>query len=126
MSGFSLSVARIENIIPILHVANMEASFRFYVGGLGFDSTPWSNADFACVRRDGASLYLTTGEQGKGGAWVWVGVDDADKLQVEFKARGVAIRQPPTNYPWAYEMHVEDPDGNVLRFGSAPKEAPST
>jgi hypothetical protein len=28
---------------------------------------------------------------------------------------------PPTNFPWALEMHVEDPDGNVLRLGSEPK-----
>ena len=27
----------------------------------------------------------------------------------------------PTNYHWAYEMQVEDLDGNVLRFGSDPK-----
>jgi len=29
----------------------------------------------------------------------------------------------PTNFPWAKEMHVEDPDGNVIRFGSEPDEA---
>jgi len=31
------------------------------------------------------------------------------------------VRHPPTNYPWALEMQVEDPDGNVLRIGSEPK-----
>ncbi|HSH17195.1 MAG TPA: VOC family protein [Verrucomicrobiae bacterium] len=41
-------------------------------------------------------------------------------MQDELTARGVAIRHPPTNYPWALEMHVEDPDGNVIRFGSDP------
>ncbi len=35
--------------------------------------------------------------------------------------RGVGIRLPPTNYSWALEMQVEDPDGNVLRLGSEPK-----
>lgn len=28
---------------------------------------------------------------------------------------------PPTNYPWALGMQVEDLDGNVLRLGSGPK-----
>jgi hypothetical protein len=28
---------------------------------------------------------------------------------------------PPTNFPWALEMQVKDPDGNVLRIGSEPK-----
>ena len=27
---------------------------------------------------------------------------------------------PPTNYPHALGMRVEDPDGHVLRFGSGP------
>lgn len=33
------------------------------------------------------------------------------------------IRHLPTYYPGAYEMQVEDLDGNVLRFGSDPKAA---
>jgi hypothetical protein len=32
------------------------------------------------------------------------------------------MRQPPANYPWgSRELHVEDPDGNVLRMGSENK-----
>jgi hypothetical protein len=27
----------------------------------------------------------------------------------------------PTKYPWALEMQLEDPDGNVLRIGSERK-----
>jgi hypothetical protein len=28
----------------------------------------------------------------------------------------------PTNYSWAYEMVVADPDGHALRIGSDPKD----
>jgi len=56
------------------------------------------------------------------GAGVWIGVGDVERLHEEHQARGVKIRPPPTNYPWALEMHVEDPDGNVLRLGSDPKD----
>jgi hypothetical protein len=35
--------------------------------------------------------------------------------------KGVTIRQAPTNYPWDLEIHVEDPDGHVLRMGSDPE-----
>jgi len=66
-------------------------------------------------------IYLCWRNQGRGAAWVWVGVEDVEKLHEELKARGVPIRLPPTNYPWALEMQIEDPDGNVLRFGSEPK-----
>jgi hypothetical protein len=53
---------------------------------------------------------------------VWIGVEDAAALWEEYKAKGAKIRHPPTNYAWAYEMQVEDLDGNVLRMGSETKE----
>ena len=59
---------------PILRVENMEASLRFYVGVLGFTNAPWGNDDFTSVNRDRAGIYLCRGGQGRGGAWVWLGV----------------------------------------------------
>ena len=29
--------------------------------------------------------------------------------------------RPPTNYPWAFEMRLKDPNGHVLRIGSEPR-----
>jgi predicted enzyme related to lactoylglutathione lyase len=110
-----------EGSQPILRVENMQASLRFYVDVLGFENAQWGNQQFTCVTRDRASIYLCQGDQGRGAAWVWIGVQDAEKLHQELKARGAAIRLPPTNYPWALEMQVEDPDGNVLRLGSEPR-----
>ena len=52
----------------------------------------------------------------------WIGVSDAATLFDEIRAKGATIRLAPTNFPWAYEMQVEDPDGHVLRFGSDPLE----
>jgi predicted enzyme related to lactoylglutathione lyase len=112
---------RFENSTPILRVENMEASLRFYVDALGFAKAPWGNPDFTQVSRDGAGIYLCRADQGRGGAWAWIGVEDVDQLHSEYKARGVKILLPPTKYQWALEMRVEDPDGNVLRFGSDPK-----
>jgi predicted enzyme related to lactoylglutathione lyase len=109
-----------ENSQPILRVENMEASLHFYVDQLGFKNAAWGGADFTSVNRDQAGIYLCRGDQGRGGAWVWIGVEDATKLHEELKDRGVPIRKPPTNYSWAMEFQVEDPDGNVLRFGSEP------
>ena len=114
---------RFEGSAPILRVENMQTSLRFYVNLLGFSNASWGSDDFTHVSRDNAGIYLCRGDQGRGGAWVWIGVEDAEKLHEECKARGVAIRRPPTNYSWALEMQVEDPDGNVLRLGSEPKPA---
>src|SRR5579859_1220065 len=109
-----------ENSAPILRVEDMQRSLQFYADQLGFKNAPWGSNDFTSVNRDNAGIYLCRGGQGRGGAWVWVGVEDARKLHDELKARGVAIRAPLTNQPWALEFQVEDPDGNVLRFGSEP------
>jgi predicted enzyme related to lactoylglutathione lyase len=110
-----------EGSQPILRVEDMQRALRFYVDKLGFKNIFWGTDEFTSVNRDRAGIYLCRGDQGRGQAWIWIGVGDVEKLQEEYKARGVAIRMPPTNYPWALEMHIEDPDGNVIRFGSDPK-----
>jgi hypothetical protein len=43
-------------------------------------------------------------------------------LHQKLKSFGVKIKLPPTNFSWAYEMQVEDPDGHVLRFGTDPND----
>ena len=122
MSGVNPVTVNFENSQPILRVENMETSLGFYVGLLGFKNASWGSEDFTCISRDGAVMYLCRRDQGRGGAWVWVGVEDAEKLHNELKARGVAIRSPLMNHSWALEFQVEDPDGNVLRLGSEPKQ----
>lgn len=106
---------------PIFCVASVLASTEYYVNALGF-TLDWGDARFASVSRGRCSIFLCQQDQGHPGAWTWIGVPDADALAAEYRERGATIRNPPTNYPWAYEMQVEDPDGNVLRFGSEPKE----
>jgi predicted enzyme related to lactoylglutathione lyase len=109
---------RFEGSAPILRVENMQAAVEFYVNKLGFANAPWGTDEFTSVTRDRAGIYLCKGGQGRGGAWAWIGVEDAQKLYEEYQKRGVPIKMAPTNYPWALEMQVEDPDGNVLRMGS--------
>ena len=106
---------------PIFRVEDMQRAVRFYVDLLGFENVEWGTDEFTSVNRDRVGIYLCRQGQGAGQAWMWIGVQDVEKLQDELVARGVKIRMPPTNYPWALEMHVEDPDGNVIRFGSEPK-----
>lgn len=117
-----IAAVRFECSSPILRVENMPAAVDFYVNKLGFKNAPWGTDEFTSVNRDRAGIYLCKGAQGRGAAWAWVGVEDARKLHEEYLARGVPVKMAPTKYPWALEMHVEDPDGNVLRFGSEPLE----
>ena len=115
---------KVECIVPILNVKNLAASLDYYVNVLGF-TKDWDWGDppnFAGVSRDGCSIMLCEGGQGHPGTWIWIGVEDAAAFYDEYKASGATIQEAPTNYPWAYEFRVEDLDGHVLRFGSAPKE----
>lgn len=112
---------RFERADPILRVEDMAAAVRYYVDVLGFTEAPWGDGSFTCVTRDAAAIYLSKGGQGHPGSWVWVGVEDVEALYEELRATGARIRREPANYPWALEMHVEDPDGNVLRLASGPR-----
>ena len=112
---------KLEGSTPILRVSNMTISLRYYVDVLGFKNAPWGSNDFTCVTREHrGGIYLCQGDQGQPGTWVWIGAQDVAALYEEYRASGAKIRHAPQNYPWAYEMKVEDPDGHVLRFGSEP------
>jgi catechol 2,3-dioxygenase-like lactoylglutathione lyase family enzyme len=110
-----------ENVCPILRVRRVEASVGYYVHNLGF-KIDWQTPAFVSVSRGKCHIFLSEGDQGNSGTWVWCGVEDARALFDEYRASGAKIRHPPTNYAWAFEMQVEDLDGNVLRLGSDQKE----
>lgn len=113
---------RIENVTPILNVNDIQKSLEFYVGLLGFKNAEWGNDTFTSINRDKTGLYLCKGQQGSPGTWIWIGFDgNIFELQEYLKSNGVKIKLPPTNYSWAYELQVEDPDGHVIRFGTDPK-----
>lgn len=101
----------------------MERSLRFYIDILGFKNADWGDDNFTGVGQDGAEIYLCKGTQGPPGTWVWIGFDgDIMALHESLRAKGAVIKRAPTNFPWAYELHVQDPDGHVLRFGTTPDQ----
>jgi catechol 2,3-dioxygenase-like lactoylglutathione lyase family enzyme len=111
---------------PVLHVKNVEASLRFYVGRLGFTS-PWRHnedgkADVAQVDRQGCALILADGWPEKvGNGLIFISLNEAreaqiaklDALRAEFEAKGVPVKESW----WGYQLLVvDDPDGNQLFF----------
>lgn len=112
----------VEMVDPILCVSDLDRSVRYYTQVLGFQAADWNTGDFTAVSLGGHGVYLAENMQGQPGAWVWIGVGDVRALHELYASRGAHIRLPPTSYPWALELQVEDPDGNVLRFGSDPDD----
>ena len=116
----SATEVKFEGGNPIFRVQSVAASIDYYTRVRGFKLQWSAPVGFACVSRDRFHLFLCEGDQGHFGTWVWVGVTDAGALHEQYRAAGARVRHPPTNYYWAYEMQVEDLDGNVLRMGSEP------
>lgn len=113
----------------ILHVRDVEASLRFYIGRLGFTS-PWQYQEdgkthVAEVDRQGCALIIAdTWPEKVGKALIFISLNvepdsrDAtvaavDALRAEFEAQGVPVKEGS----WGYRLLVvEDPDGNQLFF----------
>ena len=114
----------LENIAPILNVKNLAASIEYYENVLGFERGEWvtDNALFGYVERDGYGIYLSQEGQGHPGTWLWIGLEALEPLYDEFHAAGANIVMEPTNFHWALEMRIEDPDGYVIRFGTEPRD----
>jgi catechol 2,3-dioxygenase-like lactoylglutathione lyase family enzyme len=108
----------VEHIFPVLGVVNLTQSVHFYTETLGFH-TDWLGDGVGSVSRDGNTLMLS--EEAIRGGCVWIGLVD-DSLFDVYVSRGVTVRREPRNYSWAYEMKIEDPNGNILWLGTEPKE----
>jgi len=137
VSGASKPGANVRQAVPFFRVADMEASLRFYVDGLGFEMTNrwvvddrvrWCwlrNGDAAVMlqqfAREGHDSWKSEGKVGVGVSICFV-CDDAPAFYREVVARGVAASRPLVgNRMWV--TSVTDPDGYVLEFES-PTDVP--
>ena len=104
-----------------LNVRSVQDSIRYYVDVLGF-KVDGDAPDYASVSLDRHAIMYCQAGQGHSGTWIWIGVENVESLFQRYTAKGAKILQTLTNYRWAYEMRIEDPDGHVLRFGSEPRD----
>lgn len=116
------SAVTFEGVYPILRVRDLTASLDYYTRVLGFGIDWQAPGVIASVSRGRCGIFLCEGDQGHTGGWVWIGVSDVEAVHAEYVRAGATIRHPPASYSWAYEMQVADPDGDVLRIGSEPRE----
>ena len=114
-----MSQRQIENTIPVLAVRDLDRSIAFFKGVLGFE-VEWNGGSICSVARDGCSIMLQVQDQARPGT-VWVGLD-GDVLFSEIQKSDAKILQLPLRKPWAYEMKIADPDGNVIWLGADPKD----
>jgi hypothetical protein len=113
----------VENTIPVLAVADVPTSIRFFCEILEFKVDWCGEADppqIASVSRDGHAIMLQHRPPAAPGC-VWVGTSGLASLWARVRSIAPdAVLQRPTNQRWALEMKVKDPDGNILWFGTEP------
>ena len=113
----TMSRKLIENTIPVLAVSDLERSIEFFRRVLGFN-VEWNAGQICSVGRDGSSIMLQACEQGSPST-VWIGLED-DSIFESIEQSGARVLQAPANQPWAYEMKIADPDGNIVWLGAEP------
>ena len=123
----------LQMAVPFFMVADMQASLRFYVEGLGFTRTrewiPDGAIAWCWLERDGVALMLQAYREGclpadKRGVGVSLcfQCEDALALYREFTGRGQEPQRPFVgNGLWV--VMIGDPDGYRLEF-SSPTDLP--
>lgn len=113
----------VQRVVPALRITDYARSRAFYNDGLGFAITGEHRFApnypvFMTISRDGMDVYLSEHEGDcQVGGLVHFYVPDVDAMYDEFRARGIAVREPPNeSLEGMRDMTVVDPDGNQLRF----------
>lgn len=109
----------VECVTPVFPVTDLAKSVEFYERVLGF-TLQWTNKTICGVGRDGHSLMLSEQGESQGPAVAWIGVD-VDELLARSEELNLRILEGPENKPWAYQVKIADPDGNVLWLASEPQ-----
>lgn len=132
--------SNVRQVVPFFGVRDIEASLRFYVGGLGFTVTdrwsPGGRLRWCWLQLGDAALMLQEHDPAGHGAGAPDGVPGlgvsiyficADALEVyrELRARSVATETPFVgNGMWV--VTLRDPDGYQLHFESPTDVAEGT
>ncbi len=109
-------------VAPILYVSDMQASFAYYVDKLKFvKAWDWGEpVTFGCVYFGDVELFFCLKGQGHPGSWMSIFIKDVDAYAKIIAKAGADIIYGPVDEPHGMrEIHVKDPDGNVIRFSQA-------
>jgi catechol 2,3-dioxygenase-like lactoylglutathione lyase family enzyme len=117
---------RLTRGVPVLAALDMERQVAFYRDRLGFSVRAVYPDPYALLERDGVELHLwgCPDRHVAENTGCYLRVDGIEGLWQEYRDNGVNVR-PLVVKPWGMrEFEVIDPDGNLLRFGERPAEAP--
>jgi catechol 2,3-dioxygenase-like lactoylglutathione lyase family enzyme len=111
-------------VTPAITATDIEASIRFYTGGLGFEVASHSDVDgvlqYVTLKAGVAEIGIGRDDFAKGadrvkgvGVRIWFTTDqDLTLLSEQVKAAGYTLDNDPARLPWGpMAFAVTDPDG---------------
>ena len=121
-------MARLTGVAPVFPTEDLARALEHY-RRLGFHVSAYDGPDgndyYGYARRNEVTLHLAKVpapiDLGTSNVAVYLYVDDAESLYAEWSAAGVdgrLVAPRDTEYGLHEGAHV-DPDGNLIRFGSA-------
>ena len=119
---------RITNSRCVLAVRDLATSTRFYTEVLGFQRDFGDGSDgWSFLSRDGFRVMLgecpdaaPAGELGDHSWFVYLTVDEVDRLHAEVARGGAEILSTPATKPWGLrEFALRTPDGHRIVCGEA-------
>lgn len=127
-------MAKLINVIPLLNVANLEASLNFYDKALGFEVVSPAEAiqewRWATIRSGDTELMLSEAQgdfrlkQGidphQDTSWpmiLYFYPDNVDELYHHVVAQGFKAYPVQVTVYGMREFSMQDPDGHMLSFG---------
>jgi catechol 2,3-dioxygenase-like lactoylglutathione lyase family enzyme len=114
----------LKRIAPIFAVHDLEAAMDHY-RRLGFEVRAYRGGGYGFATRDSVEIHLGVVpgyDDCTGSAYLFV--DDADALAAAWRSSGVEVHSPEDTEWGQHEGAVEDPDGNIIRFGSPMSTGP--
>jgi uncharacterized glyoxalase superfamily protein PhnB len=128
------STVTVRELVPLLFVADIEKSARFYCETLGFSmSQSWEPNDklaWCRLDRGDAAIMLqqATNEDGPAagrgnGVEFFFLCDDANAMHAELRARGLDVKPPKVAFYGMNQLLLKDPDGYGLCFQNVVQSA---
>jgi predicted enzyme related to lactoylglutathione lyase len=119
------SASRLKYVAPVLRVAGLGRSLRYYRDQLDFDLEFDYEGVYASVIRDGCRVHLNCSTPLERDQKAFeaaehldacFGVEDAEALANAFASSGAVFSVKLRSMPYGREFYVRDPDGYILGF----------
>lgn len=128
MKGFEM---RLQNLVPVLDVRDVEESIQFYESALGFavhDKVEWGGqTEWALLRSGDVQIMLCASqadpddeETRQADNVFFVYLEDMDGLESHLQRHGSGTTEQAADPRQSRDFYLRDPDGYVLWFSERP------